>query len=84
MTNHPSDSLVTVYSTPVSFDAGLVKAMLAEQDIPCSVEDANGPFPGLAAVPCHILVAAEYESLARKLIEEHEAEHLKRVERESL
>ena len=45
MTNHPTGSLVTVYSTPLSFDAGLVKAMLAEQGIPCSVEDANGPFP---------------------------------------
>lgn len=70
-TNQPG-SLVTVYSTPVEFDAEIVKAMLADVEIPSSVENANGPFPGIAAVPCQVMVPAEHEAAARKLVEEHE------------
>ena len=82
-TNFP-ESLVTVYSTPLAFDAELVKAMLADEEIPSSVEDANGPFPGLSGIPCHVLVGIEHEPLARQLIEQHEARHRERVERESV
>ncbi len=74
--------LVNVYSTPIEFDAELVKAMLADEGIPSYIDDANGPFPGLTGIPCHIHVAVEHEPLARQLIEEHEQRHRARVERE--
>ena len=31
-------------------------------------------------MPCHVMVEREHEPLARKLIEEHEAKHLERVD----
>ena len=71
-TNQP-ESLVTVYSTPVEFDAEIVKAMLADIDIPSTVENANAPFPGIGASPCQVMVSSEHEAEARKLVEEHEA-----------
>jgi hypothetical protein len=77
-----SKTLVHVYSTPIEFDAELVKAMLADEGIPSYVEDSNGPFPGLSGIPCHVQVAIEHELLARQLIEEHEERHRERVERE--
>ena len=77
-----ADSLVTVCSTSNSFEAGLLKAMLADEGIPSFVEDANGPFPGLSAVPCTLMVGSEYETDARRLIDEHEARRLKRVDEE--
>ncbi|HEY0982840.1 putative signal transducing protein [Schlesneria sp.] len=82
MSTDSSESLVSVYSTPQAFDAALVKAMLADAGIAGSVEDANGPFPGISAVPCHVYVPAEYEAEARALIAEHEATHRERVESE--
>ena len=82
MTAHYAESLITVYSTPLAFDAELVKAMLADEEIPSFVEESNAPFPGLSATPCHVLIAAEHETRARQLIEEHEARHRERVERE--
>ena len=83
MTSHSPESLVTVYSTPLAFDAELVKAMLADEGIHSSVEDTNGPFPGLSGIPCHVLVGTEHETRARELIEQHEAQHRERIERES-
>ena len=80
MTTQSPDSLVTVYSTPLPFDAVLVKSMLADEGIPGFVEDTNVPFAGLSAMPCHVMVEREHEPLARKLIEEHEAKHLERVD----
>ncbi len=82
MTADSSKTLVNVYSTPIEFDAELVKAMLADEGIPSYIDDANGPFPGLSGIPCHIHVAIEHELLARQLIEEHEERHRQRVERE--
>ena len=82
MTAESSKTLVNVYSTPIEFDAELVKAMLSDEGIPSYVEDANGPFPGLSGIPCHVQVAIEHELLARQLIEEHEERHRERVERE--
>ena len=82
MTADSSKALVNVYSTPIEFDAELVKAMLADEGIPSYVEDANGPFPGLSGIPCHVQVAIEHELLARQLIDEHEERHRERVERE--
>jgi hypothetical protein len=79
VTTNRSGSLVSVYSTPVEFDAGLVKAMLADEDIPSTVENANGPFPGVTALPCEVFVAVEYEQRARQLVAEHEARHRERV-----
>ena len=75
-----SESLVSVYSTPVAFDAELVKSMLADEDIPSTVENSSGPFPGLSVVPCEVYVTKENENFARRLIEEHEAQHQERVE----
>ena len=77
------ESFVAVYSTPLEFDAGLVKAMLADEEIPSTVENANGPFPGISAAPCQVLVSAEHEVRARELVAEHEARHRERVMHES-
>ena len=82
MTADSSKNLVNVYSTPIEFDAELVKAMLADAGLPSYVEDANGPFPGLSGIPCHVQVAIEHELLARQLIDEHEERHRERAERE--
>ena len=82
MTADTSKNLVNVYSTPIEFDAELVKAMLADEGIPSYVEDANGPFPGRSGRPCHVQVAIEHELLARQLIDEHEQRHRERAERE--
>lgn len=84
MSTDSAESLISVYSTPIAFDAELVKAMLADEGIVSSVEDSNGPFPGIAAVPCHVLVSSVNEAQARALIAEHEAQHRERVEREFL
>jgi hypothetical protein len=83
MTAHSPESLVTVYSTPLAFDAELVKAMLTDEGIPTFVEDTNVPFAGLSSIPCHVMVELEHETHARLLIEEHEAKHRERVELES-
>lgn len=77
------ESLVSVYSTPLAFDAELVKAMLKDENIPSFVEETNAPFAGLSSIPCHVMVEAEYESRARELIEEHEVKHRERVELEA-
>jgi len=82
MNSNADVSLVTVYSTPNPFDAGIVKAMLADEDIPSFIEDANCPFPGLAAAPCHLMVSSEFESQAQQLIEEHKNCHLNQIEPE--
>ena len=82
MTTDSSKTLVNIYSTPIEFDAELVKAMLADEGIPSYVDDANGPFPGLSGIPCHVMVAVEHELFARQLIEQHEERHRERVERE--
>ena len=82
MTTDSSDSLVSVYTTPVAFDAELVKAMLADEGISGSVENSSGPFPGITAIPCQVFVPTEHEVRARALIAEHEAQHRERVERE--
>ena len=83
MSSNDPDSLVSVYTTPLEFDASLVKAMLADEDIPSSVENANGPFPGLTGIPCQVLVMAEYEERARELVAEHEARHRERAEQDA-
>jgi hypothetical protein len=70
---------VSVYSTPLEFDAGLVRAMLSDEEIPSTVENANGPFPGISAAPCEVLVSVEHETRARQLVAEHEAKHRERV-----
>lgn len=82
MTTEMSEMLVSVYSTPVAFDAELVRAILADEDIPSTVENSTAPFPGIQAVPCEVMVAKEYESRARELVEELQFEHRRRVERE--
>ena len=76
-------SLVSVYSTPLAFDAELVKAMLKSENIPGFVEETNAPFAGLTSIPCHVLVEIEHESRARELIEEHEAKGRQRMELEA-
>jgi hypothetical protein len=76
-----AESLVTVYSTPLPFDAVLVKAMLSDEGIPEFVEDTNVPFAGLSALPCHVMVERVHEAAARRLIEEHEARHRMRMDR---
>ena len=83
MTMNDPESLVSVYSTPMAFDAELVKSMLADEDIPSTVENSSGPFPGLALIPCQVFVTKEHENFARRLVEEHEAQHKKRVELEA-
>lgn len=83
MSTADPESLVSVYSTPVAFDAELVKSMLADEDIPSTVENSSGPFPGLTATPCQVFVTKENENFARRLVEEHEAQRAERVERES-
>ncbi len=82
MTGKVSESLVLVYSTPVEFEAELMKAMLSSAGIPSVVENSNGPFPGLSATPVDLFVAAEYESLARQLIQHQESKHRERLTRE--
>lgn len=76
------EALVPVYSTPLAFDAEIVKSMLADEGIDGTVENASGPFPGLTVVPCQVLVTKENENNARRLIEEHEERHRKTVEQE--
>lgn len=76
MNPRPPESMVSIYSTPVEFDAEIVKAMLLDEDIPSSIENANSPFPGVPAVACQVLVSAEHEVTARRLVEEH-AERLR-------
>lgn len=83
MTAPSRESLVSVYSTPLAFDAELVKAMLKDENIPAFVEETNAPFAGLSSIPCHVMVEHEHESRARELIAEHEAKHRERVEREA-
>ena len=82
MSSNVPPSLISVYSTPLEFDAEIVKAMLAEDDIPSSVQNANAPFPGIVAVPCEVFVALEHEAAARALIEAHEARMAQRAETE--
>lgn len=82
MSMNAPTSLVSVYSTPLEFDAEIVKAMLADEDIPSSVENANAPFPGIGAVPCEVFVAAKYEEAARALVQEYEARQANREEME--
>ena len=81
MTNADSDSLVSVYSTPLPFDAEIVKSMLADEDIPSTVENSSSPFPGLTAMPVQVFVTKENENFARRLIEEHETLHKQNVDR---
>jgi hypothetical protein len=83
MTEPVGESLVSVYSTPLAFDAEMVKAMLADEEIPGTVENSSGPFPGLSTIPCEVLVGVEHEVMARELIAEHEERHRARVELES-
>lgn len=83
MTTNRPEELISVYSTPLEYEAEMVKAMLADEEISSTVENANGPFPGLGAAPCEVLVAAENEAAARRLIEEHEARHRDRVAHEA-
>lgn len=80
MSSNASTSLVSVYSTPFEFDAEIVKAMLADEDIPSSIENANAPFPGIGVVPCEVFVSAEHEAVARTLIKEHEIRQAQRAE----
>jgi hypothetical protein len=82
MPPHSPESLVTVYSTPVPFDAELVKKILADEGITSFVEDTNAPFAGLAATPCHVLVEVEHVPRARSLIEQHETRHRQTLARE--
>jgi|GEM_PF-3683293 len=82
MTTEMSETLVSVYSTPLAFDAELVRTVLADEDIPSTVENSTAPFPGIAAIPCEVMVAKEYEGHARELIEKIQFEHRRRVERE--
>ncbi len=80
MTTNMPESLVPIYSTPVAFDAEIVKAMLADEDISSTVENSNAPFPGLVTIPCQVLVAPEHEAVARRLIEEHVARQRERAD----
>jgi hypothetical protein len=75
MTSRPSESLVVVYSSRNEFESSIVKNMLEEEGISCYIEDSNSALAGLSTTPGHVLVPAEFESQARKLISEHEAEH---------
>ena len=77
-----SASLISVYSSALAYEADLVKAMLADEGIVSSVVNANGPFPGLAVIPCEVLVSKTDETRARELVEEHEAKHRARIQRE--
>lgn len=83
MNSKLSDSLVEVYSTSLEFDAGIVKAMLADEGIESTIENTSGPFLGLPAVPCQLFVAADDELRARELIEQHTIRHLQRLEAEN-
>jgi hypothetical protein len=82
MPPHSPASLVTVYSTPIPFDAELVKKILTDEGITSFVEDTNAPFAGLAATPCHVLVELEHVPRARSLIEQHETRHRQTLARE--
>lgn len=83
MATDSTQTLVPIYSTPNAFDAEIVKAMLSDEEITSTVENSSGPFPGLDAVPCQVLVAPEHEKAARLLIEEHEARLRERADFES-
>ena len=78
MTNADPDSLVSVFSTPLPFEAEIVKSMLADEEIFSVVENPNTPFPGLAKVD--LFVTKENEGFARRLIEEHQALHKQNVD----
>jgi hypothetical protein len=84
MTTPSPESLVVVYSTPLAFDAELVKAMLKDEGILGFVEESNAPFAGLSSIPCHVMVELQHETRARELVEEHEAIHRERVQREEM
>lgn len=78
MTGADSDSLVSVYSTPLPFEAEIVKSMLADEEIASVVENPTSPFPGVTKV--EVFVTKENEAFARRLIEEHEALHKQSVD----
>ena len=82
MSATPSTSFVSVYSSAQAYEADLVRAMLANEGIVSSVANANGPFPGLTVIPCEVLVSKADEARSRELVEEHEAKHRARVQRE--
>lgn len=73
MASDCSGSLVSVYSSPLEMNAEFVKTMLADASIPCSVENSNGPFPGISASPREVFVAAEHVAAARRIIADFEA-----------
>lgn len=81
MTHPNQESLVTVYSSPLAFDASIVKAMLQDNEIPAFVEDSHAPFAGLSTSPCHVMVEQQHEIQARRYIEEHEAKRKESVDR---
>ena len=84
MTSNRAEELVSVYTSPIQFQAEMVRAMLADEEITATVENSQGPFPGLSAVPCEVFVAVEKEAVARQLIEEHEARLRERAAQEEL
>ena len=84
MTSNRAEELVSVYASPIQFQAEMVRAMLADEEITATVENSQGPFPGLSAVPCEVFVPVDKEVIARQLIEEHEARLRERVAQEEL
>ena len=82
MSTPSPESLVIVYSTPLAFDAEMVKSMLKNEGIPGFVEDSIAPFPGLSSIPCHVMVELQNEARARELVEAHEAVVRERADRE--
>jgi hypothetical protein len=84
MTLERTESLVSVYSSPLKFDADFVKSMLADESIPSSVENSTAPFPGISASPCEVFVAAEHESAARQIITDFEARRRQTAEQDDL
>ena len=83
MRTNPTEVFVTVYSSPVEFNAELVKSMLADEEIPSNIDNTNSVFPGVPAVSCHVLVPVQHESRARELVAEHEARHQARLKSDS-
>ena len=79
MDSNVRGSLVLVYTSPSAFEADVVKAMLADENISSSVENENGPFPGLNATPCKVYVTSEHEAVAKKLIAVHETQYRNRL-----
>ena len=74
------DDLITVYQGENVTEAHLVKNLLLDEGIDASVAEENEPL-ALAITPSEVLVRRRDEARARAIIEEYDAEQIRRADR---